>query len=109
MGARTWVATALAGGLLIFLGICFGSSLPGILQILPPGALAGMLIYVAIQHGMLAARLDRAGDVAIAGTVGVVTVVAGNLAIGFGAGVALYMARRLTAGQRSLSVAEGSA
>ena len=102
LGARTWLATAMAGGLLICLGLAFGTSLPGILQVLPPGALAGMLLYVAIQHGMLAARLDGAGDLAIAATVGVVTLFAGSLAIGFCAGVALILARRLGTGGRSL-------
>lgn len=109
LGARTWLATAMAGGLLIILAITFGSSLPGIFQVLPPGALAGMLLYVAIQHGILASRLDGLSDLAIAATVGVMTVLAGNLAIGFGAGVAVYLARRLATGHRPLSVAEGPA
>ena len=95
LGARTWAATAMVGGLLIVLGLAFGSSLPGLLQLLPPGALAGMLMYVAIQHGLLAARLDGAGNRAIAAIVGVVTLVAGNLAVGFAAGVALLAAKAL--------------
>ena len=102
LGARTWLATAMAGGLLVFLGLTFGSSLPGILQVLPPGALAGMLLYVAIQHGMLAARLEGAGDRAIAATVGLVTLIVGNLAVGVGVGVALVLARRLATAGRSL-------
>ena len=109
MGARSWLSTALAGGILIVLAVTFGSSLPGILQIVPPGALAGMLLFVAIQHGMLAARLDGVGDFAVAATVGVVTILVGNLAVGFGAGLALYLALRLTAGARSASLARGSA
>jgi SulP family sulfate permease len=109
MGARTWLATALAGSLLLVLALTFGSSLPGLLQLVPPGVLAGMLLYVAIQHGVLAARLDDAGDYAVAATVGVVTVLAGNLAIGFGAGVALLLALRFGAGERRLSAAGGSA
>ena len=95
LGARTWLATAMAGGLLVVLGLAFGSSLPSILQVVAPGALAGMLLYVAIQHAMLAARLEGVGDRAIAATVGVVTLIAGSLAIGFGVGVALVLARRL--------------
>jgi hypothetical protein len=83
----------MAGALLVALGLLFGSSLPGVLQLLPPGALAGMLAYVAIQHGILAARLEGNGDRAIAATVGIVTLAAGNLAVGFGAGVALLALR----------------
>jgi len=93
LGARTWVATAMGGSVLIALGLVFGTSLPAILQLLPPGALAGMLMFVAIQHGLLAARLDSTGDRVIAATVGIVTLVAGNLAIGFGVGLALVVGR----------------
>ena len=112
LGARTWLSTAMAGGLLVFLGLTFGSSLPGILQLLPPGALAGMLLYVAIQHGMLAARLEGVADRGIAAAVGIVTLITGNLAIGFGVGVALLLARRLATAGRALpsgppSVARG--
>jgi uncharacterized YccA/Bax inhibitor family protein len=67
--------------------------LPGLLQLLPPGVLAGMLMFVAIQHGLLAARLEGAADRAIAATVGVVTLAAGNLAWGFLAGVVLVLVR----------------
>ena len=93
LGARTWIATAMAGAILIGLGLTFGSSLPGILQLIPPGALAGMLMFVAIQHGLLAARLETTADRAIAVTVGVVTLLAGNLAWGFAAGVLLLATR----------------
>jgi MFS superfamily sulfate permease-like transporter len=95
LGARTWAATAMAGSLLIVLGVVFGSSLPGLLQLVPPGALAGMLMFVAIQHGLLAARLERTGDRLIAAGVGIVTLAAGNLAWGFLAGAAMLGARRL--------------
>jgi MFS superfamily sulfate permease-like transporter len=95
LGARTWAATAMAGSLLILLGVVFGSSLPGLLQLVPPGALAGMLMFVAIQHGLLAARLERTGDRLIAAGVGIVTLAAGNLAWGFLAGAAMLGARRL--------------
>jgi hypothetical protein len=52
-----------------------------------------MLLYVAIQHGLLAARLDSAFERVIAAGVGVVTLLSGNLAIGFGAGAAVLLAR----------------
>jgi len=93
LGARTWAATAMAGSVLIVLGLVFGSTLPGLLQLIPPGVLAGMLMFVAIQHGLLAARLETTADRAIAATVGVVTLLAGNLAWGFAAGVVLFATR----------------
>ena len=95
LGARTWRATAMGGAALVVLGLAFGSSLPAILQVIPPGALAGMLLYVAIQHGLLAARVDTTADRVIAATVGVVTLAAGNLAWGFAAGAILFAARAL--------------
>ncbi|MEO8091192.1 MAG: putative sulfate/molybdate transporter [bacterium] len=94
LGARAAVATIFTGGLYLTLGVVFGRSLPALLTLLVPGALAGMLGFVAIQHGLLAARLERLDERLIAGGVGVVTLATGNLAIGFGAGVLALAARR---------------
>jgi MFS superfamily sulfate permease-like transporter len=94
LGARTAAATAGAGAIYLALALAFGSSLPAMLQLLLPGALAGMLLYVAIQHALLAARLERLPDRAVAAGVGAVTIVSGNLAVGFGAGVAVLVLRR---------------
>jgi MFS superfamily sulfate permease-like transporter len=95
LGARTAAATISAGALFLTAALVFGDSLPAVLRLLAPGALAGMLMFVAIQHGMLAAQLERRGDLAIAGLVGIVTLVAGNLAVGFGVGVAVLVLRGL--------------
>lgn len=101
MGARTGFATASVGALFIVAGLLFGASLPGLLMVLAPGALAGMLAFVAFEHGLLAARLERSDDRLIAATVGSVTLLAGNLAIGFGIGVALVLLRRVLGGARA--------
>lgn len=63
------------------------------MRLLAPGALAGMLLYVAIQHGLLAAELARLPDRVLAAGVGLVTLLSGNLAIGFGVGAAVLLAR----------------
>jgi SulP family sulfate permease len=94
LGARTAAATLTAGVLYLGLALVFGASLPAVLQLLAPGALAGMLLFVAIQHGLLAAKLERLEDRLLAAGVGIVTVVSGNLAIGFAAGAAVLVARR---------------
>ncbi len=60
-------STLAAGLLFVALGLGLGSSLPALLQVLAPGALAGMLAFVAIQHGMLAGQLERLDDRLIAG------------------------------------------
>ena len=93
LGARTAAATASVGALYLTLALVFGASLPAVVQLLLPGVLAGMLLYVAIQHGLLAAQLDSAFDRVIAAGVGVVTLLSGNLAIGFGAGAAVLTLR----------------
>lgn len=95
MGARTGRATLFAGAIFVALGVGLGSSLPALLQVLAPGALAGMLAYVAIQHGLLAGQLERLDDRLIAAGVGLTTLLAGNLAIGFAAGAAVVGGRAL--------------
>ena len=95
LGARTAAATASAGVLYLGLALLLGESLPAVMQLLLPGALAGMLLYVAIQHALLAGTLERSADRVIAAGVGVVTLLSGNLAIGFAAGVVVLVARRL--------------
>jgi sulfate permease, SulP family len=98
LGARTAAATASVGALYLTLALVFGASLPAVMQLLLPGALAGMLLYVALQHALLAASLEHAGDRLIAATVGVVTLVSGNLAIGFAVGVLVLIVRRAASG-----------
>jgi hypothetical protein len=94
LGARTAAATASAGALFLLLGLALGDSLPILLRTVAPGALAGMLIFVAIQHAFLAARLEHRSELAIAWSVGIVTLAAGNLAIGFGVGAVAWAAWR---------------
>jgi SulP family sulfate permease len=93
LGARTAGATLSVGVLFAILGLALGESLPALLQVLAPGALAGMLLFVAIQHALLAGNLQGAGDRVIAAGVGAVTLATGNLGIGFAAG-ALALATR---------------
>ena len=94
LGARSLSSTLSAGVLLIALALLLGSSLPALLTLIAPGALAGMLLFVAIQHGLLAGSLERLDDRLIVAGVGVITLMSGNLAIGFGAGVAVLLVRR---------------
>ena len=96
LGARTAGATLSVGVLYLALALAFGASLPALLGLLVPGVLAGMLLYVAIQHALLAGSLHRASDRAIAAGVGVVTLASGNLAVGFAAGAAVVGVRALT-------------
>jgi SulP family sulfate permease len=112
LGARTAVATAFAGSLFLVLALVFGAALPAILTRLAPGALAGMLLYVAFQHALLASRLEHLDDRVIAAGVGTITLLSGNLAIGFAAGViamALRWAGRFGGGELARSRRETAA
>jgi sulfate permease, SulP family len=93
LGARTAAATLSAGVIFAALGLALGDSLPALLHVLAPGALAGMLLFVAIQHALLAASLERPTERMIAAGVGALTVATGNLAIGFGAGAVALAVR----------------
>src|SRR5215216_1298741 len=101
LGARSAAATLAAGGLFLALALTLGDSLPALLRLLVPGALAGMLLFVAIQHAMLAARLERLDERLIAAGVGLVTLLSGNLAIGFGAGIVVRVARARSGSRRT--------
>src|SRR5215211_7858786 len=102
LGARSALATASVGVLYLCLALVFGASLPMLLQLLLPGALAGMLLYVAVQHALLAADLELLSDRLLAAGVGVVTLVSGNLGIGFAAGVVALGVRNLLTHGRPL-------
>jgi sulfate permease, SulP family len=101
LGARTAAATLATGTLFVVLALGLGSALPTLLQVLAPGALAGMLAYVAIQHGLLAIRLERFDDRLIAAGTGLVTLATANLALGFGAGAAVVAARAMWTRRRA--------
>jgi sulfate permease, SulP family len=102
LGARTAAATASVGVFYLVLALAFGASLPTLLTLLLPGALAGMLLYVAFQHALLAASLDRVADRTLAAGVGLVTLLSGNLGIGFAAGAAVLVVRNLLTHGRPL-------
>jgi hypothetical protein len=54
-----------------------------------------MLLFVAIQHAVLAGRLERLDDRILAAGIGLITLVTGNLAIGAGAGIVALVLRAL--------------
>lgn len=93
LGARTRWATFSAGVAFLVLALAGGASLPVLLTVLAPGALAGMLLFVGVQHALLAATLERLDDRLIAAGIGAVTLLSGNLGIGFLAGASVVAAR----------------
>jgi sulfate permease, SulP family len=93
LGARTAGATLSVGALYLALALVFGASLPSLLKLLVPGVLAGLLLYVALAHAVLAGQLDALEDRLLAAGVGLITLLSGNLAIGFGVGTAVVAGR----------------
>jgi hypothetical protein len=94
LGARTAGSTIMAGSLYLALALAFGASIPAVAHVLLPGALAGMLLYVAFQHALLAAEMPAFADRVVAAAVGLITLWSGNLGIGFTAGVAILVVRK---------------
>jgi MFS superfamily sulfate permease-like transporter len=105
LGARSAFSTASAGALLLALALLLGDSLPALLRVLAPGALAGMLLFVAVQHGLLALSIRGAFERTVVITVGAVTLIAGNLAVGFAVGVAILVLRSLRTRARTATPA----
>ena len=82
----------MVGGLLLVLGALalFGSAALSFLSLIPLSVLGVLLAIVAIYHASLIRDLTGKRQLVVAGTVAVVTIVLGNLAYGFGAGILLH-------------------
>jgi len=93
-GGRTAGTTLLAGAFyaLLAVAVVFHAS-----PLLVPGAvLAGLLLFVGIEHSLLVADLRSLDAVASAAVIGVATLLTGNMTIGFLLGWACYAALRRT-------------
>ena len=89
LGARTAGTTLLAAA--FFAALAAAAAL-GISPLLVPGAvLAGMLLFVGVEHCLLIADLVTVDEVACALLVAVLAFAANNLAVGFVAGWSVYM------------------
>ncbi len=101
LGARTGGANLMIGGLLLALGLFLGYTALPFLALIPLSVLGVLLAIVGIYHALLIRDLEAKSHLAVAGTVAVVTITLGNLALGFGAGILLYHLLRLLQSQRS--------
>jgi MFS superfamily sulfate permease-like transporter len=114
MGARSGRATAAYGAVLIVLGVVVGRTAPGILAVLPPCVLAGLLLYVGVMHATLIADLRTRSELAIALLIGVVSGVTGNITAGVALGLVVVglltvaRHRRHGSGRGATTVVEGS-
>lgn len=90
LGARTGKANLMIGGLLLGLGLFLGGAAVPFLSLIPLSVLGVLLGIVGIYHVFLVRDLKAKRHLAVAGTVAVVTIALGNLALGFGAGILLH-------------------
>ncbi|MDP6494117.1 MAG: putative sulfate/molybdate transporter [Dehalococcoidia bacterium] len=91
LGARTGAAGLIIGGLFVALAIFVDGNVVPILSLIPYPVLGVLVMFVGVQHGMLAKDLRSARDIPVAVLVAVVALVTTNLAIGFASGICLYL------------------
>ncbi|HFD38672.1 MAG TPA: sulfate permease, partial [Anaerolineae bacterium] len=95
-GARSGAAPLLIGGLCLTTALLLDGGVLPLLALFPLPVLGVLLFYVGVQHGLLVAALRRPADWAVAGSVALISLAAGNLALGFGVGVVAYWLPRVT-------------
>ncbi len=90
LGARTGGANLMIGGIILALAILFGYAALPFLSLLSLSVLGVLLVIVGIYHTFLIRDLTARRQLAVAGTVTVVTITLGNLAFSFDAGILLH-------------------
>ena len=89
-GARTGGANLFIGTVFVLVALFFGRSVANVSRLLPSSVLGALLIYVGIQHARLVRDiLGSPREIAVALSIGLVTLVTGNLAVSFAAGIVL--------------------
>ncbi len=99
-GARTGGANLFIGTAFVLVALFFGRSVADLSRLLPSSVLGALLVYVGIQHARLVRDIvGSPREIAVALCIGLVTLVTGNLAVSFAAGIVLEGAiRRLLPG-----------
>jgi len=90
LGARTGAANLMIGGILLAIGVLFRWEALPILQLIPLSVLGVLLVIIGVYHALLISDLTAKTDLTLAGTVGVVAIITGNLTIGFAVGILFY-------------------
>lgn len=93
-GARTGGATVMFGAILIVLALGFGAAAGQLLALLPLSVVGALLAFVGMEHALLARDVRGVREVSVVATIVATSVLAGNLAIGFGAGIVLDLVLR---------------
>lgn len=96
LGARTGGANLIIGGLILATGLILGNATVPFLSIIPLPVLGVLLAVVGIYHALLIRDLVAWRHLVVAGAVALTTILIGNLAFGFGAGILLYHILKLS-------------
>ncbi|MBI2958034.1 MAG: sulfate permease, partial [Chloroflexi bacterium] len=100
LGARTGMATITLGLLLLALALFFHGSAMPVLSLIPYSVLGVLVLFVGVQHGLLARNVRGRSDILVCVLTGLVGLITGNLAWGFAAGIVLYHVLRVWARRR---------
>lgn len=103
-GARTHRMNAVIGGVLVVLGLFFGTTALGIIGLIPATVLAGSLAFTGCFHTSLVSSL-RGSDLAIALLMGTIGLLTTNLAIALVVGLAVYWPVIFVADRRGAELA----
>ncbi|MHB8572407.1 MAG: putative sulfate/molybdate transporter [Candidatus Dormibacteria bacterium] len=100
LGARTGRATIVFGSVLVLSGLWLGRSAEAVFVLVPAFILAGLLVYVGMQHCLLARDQRSWTDRAVVLVVAAVAVVTSNLTLGLVLGLVVAWGHRLLVEQR---------
>jgi len=91
LGARTGGSNVMIGLLFLIIGLSLGSAALSVFSLIPLAVLGVLLCIVGLYHALLARDLRGSHEISIAIIIAAVTLTTSNLAIGFGAGIFLYL------------------
>jgi SulP family sulfate permease len=109
LGARTGGANLIIGSLCLAVALLVDGNVLPLISLVPFSVLGVMVIFVGVQHALLARDLKRKQDTAVALVVALTVVVASNLALGLLAGLGTQQALQLFTRFSAASSADSSA
>jgi SulP family sulfate permease len=94
-GARTGGACIIIGSIFLFLSLIFGEGIVNVFKLIPHSIFGIMLFYVGLRHAYLVTDLKGKKELLISFIVGIISLLTGNLAIGFGLGILLLYSSQI--------------
>jgi MFS superfamily sulfate permease-like transporter len=105
LGARTGGAPFMIGVIFLVVGLCGGAALVPLVKLIPYSVLGVLLVYVGVQHLLLARDVRGVADWAIVAAIAATAVVTQNLAIGFAVGILVRQAAAFLGSPRRTAAA----